>query len=255
VFVDHFSDRGAVPTPVRAGVRRALDALAAARIANIVGVSNFVRDRARARFGKRAGFVETIYGGVDVARFARRREAIGAGVALACVANLIPEKGLDVLLRAMARLADRRLRLTIAGDGPEAGPLKRVAADLGLSDQVLFCGLRDDIDRLLLETDIFVHPALWQEAFGLTVAEAMASECAVVASRVGALPELIVHDESGLLVPPGDVEALTSAMRRLIADPDLRSVLGRNARVRVAERFRIEESIRRHLDLCEAAAR
>lgn len=255
VFVDHFSDDQSVTAKHRALVRKLLDVLVSTRIASYVGVSDYVRDRARSRFGRSGELVETIHGGVDAERFApAERPSPRPHVNVICVANLIPEKGVDVLLRSVARIDDPRLRLTVVGDGPEDKALRRLALELDLGGRVTFSGLRDDVDRLLRTADIFVHPAVWQEAFGLTVTEAMSSGCAVVASRVGALPELIVDGENGLLVPPGDVDALVAALRRLIGDPTYRAVLTRNARVRVTERFRIETSVARHLDRCEDLA-
>lgn len=160
-----------------------------------------------------------------------------------------------VLLRAVARVAHPGLHLTVVGDGPEENALKRLAAELAIEEQVTFSGLRDDVDLLLRATDIVVHPALWHEAFGLTIAEGMSCGCAVVASRVGAVPELISDGETGILVPPGDVDALAASLKRLIGDSSLRALLGGNARTRVSERFRLERSVASHLDRCEAVAR
>jgi starch synthase len=101
------------------------------------------------------------------------------------------------------------------------------------------------------QADIFVHPAIWQEAFGLTITEAMASGCATVASRVGGIPEIIDDGVSGLLFPAGDVEALATALRLLLTDPVRRHRLGEAGRDRVRERFTLEGSVLGQLDWIE----
>lgn len=128
------------------------------------------------------------------------------------------------------------------GDGPEETCLRRLGDELGIAARTQFCGLRDDVASLLREADIFVHPATWAEAFGWTIAEAMASGCAVIATNVGAIPELVEHGRSGMLVPPADPIALAHAMTRLAGDEALRLELGRNARARAEERFGLARS-------------
>jgi glycosyltransferase involved in cell wall biosynthesis len=100
---------------------------------------------------------------------------------------------------------------------------------------------------------VFVHSAVWQEAFGLTVAEAMASGCPVVASQIGAMEEL-VDGSCGVLLPPGDVPALAAALHRLAHDAPLRQRMGERARQRAVDLFGLDRCIKRHLDLCEEVA-
>jgi glycosyltransferase involved in cell wall biosynthesis len=159
----------------------------------------------------------------------------------------------DHLLAAVAALGDQRVTLSVVGDGPERPRLERLAADLGIEDRTEFLGLRDDVDELLRRSDLFVHPAIWGEAFGLTITEAMASGCPVVASNVGGIPELIEDGITGLLVPPADDEALRKAIARLIDDRDLRHRLSVQARARVLERFGLEQCVQAHVEWCESA--
>jgi glycosyltransferase involved in cell wall biosynthesis len=142
----------------------------------------------------------------------------------------------------------------VIGDGPETPRLGALAAELGIGERVQLLGLRDDVAEVLQAADVFVHPAVWGEAFGLTIAEAMAAGLPVVASRVGGIPELVTHGETGLLVPPGDAGALAGALNLLAADAQERARLGANARRRVLERFDLQTSVRAHLGLCEEAA-
>jgi glycosyltransferase involved in cell wall biosynthesis len=132
--------------------------------------------------------------------------------------------------------------------------LERLAEDLGVQKHVAFVGLRDDVHLLLRESHVFVHPAIWSEAFGLTITEAMASGCPIVASRVGAIPELVNHEEDGLLVRPGDPNELAGALRLLHDDPDLAGRLAKNARRRVELKFSLERCVQDHIDLIERAA-
>ena len=98
-----------------------------------------------------------------------------------------------------------------------------------------------------------MHPAVWEEAFGLTIAEAMAAGRAVVASRTGGIPELVEDGVSGLLVPPGDPEGLARALDLLANRPALRRQLGSNARARAQQRFSLEQCAREHVRWCEGA--
>lgn len=253
VFADHFSgppDSRADPGPDSPLLR---DRLTAMRWGGLVAGSEYVIERDIARFGLDESKGRVIHNGVDLGRFrpADGSRGTGSTVDVLAVAHLIGEKGIDHLIHALARLDDEPVSLTVAGDGPREEELRALAADLGLADRVDFLGLRDDVDRLMREADIFVHPAVWEDAFPWTVIEAMASGCPVVASRVGGIPEQIVHEESGLLVPPGDEAELARSLRRLTNDEELRLQLGRAARERVEKEFSLDECISDTLDWCE----
>jgi glycosyltransferase involved in cell wall biosynthesis len=173
---------------------------------------------------------------------------------ITAAAYLIAEKGIAGLLEAVALARLPGVRVNIVGDGPEEGRLRALAQSLGLESITSFLGLRNDLHEVLKETDIFVHPVLWEEAFGLTIAEAMATGCAVVASRIGAIPELVESGESGLLVTPGDVPALAAALTNLAAHPDERRRLSAAALRRAHTLFRLDDSVAAHLDWCERIA-
>jgi glycosyltransferase involved in cell wall biosynthesis len=236
------------------GKTRLVSLVARSRLAGIAAVSHYVRSEARKSLRIPSDRIRTIYNGVDSDRFrpVESRELRPHRIAIISVAHLIPEKGVHHLLAAVAALGDPRLTITIVGDGPERARLESRAVSLGIADQAEFLGLRDDVDELLRESDLFVHPAVWGEAFGLTIAEAMASGCAVVASDVGGIPELIESGVTGLLVPPADEVALRGAIARLIDDRELRMRLSERARSRVIERFSLEACVRAHADWCEA---
>jgi L-malate glycosyltransferase len=244
------------PSPAGRAKLWLLNRLTVPRIAGLAGVSNYARDRTTRQLGLDPRRALTIYNGVDLERFrwSPRAPAPDTPPTILVVAHLIPQKGVDVLLRGFGRLEDARARLVIVGDGPEQGALRALAGELGIMDRIEFAGLRDDVQDCLERADIFVHPAIWAEAFGWTIAEAMASGCPVVASRTGGIPELIEDGESGLLVEPGNPDALAAALNRLLASSELRHRLAAAARRRAEERFSLGPCAARHVSWCEGVA-
>jgi L-malate glycosyltransferase len=238
----------------RSFLHRTVDRLTFARLSGYAGVSNYIRDKGVNRFQLSQTRARTIYNGVDVRRFSPGEQLVGDGqVRVLTVAHLIRDKGVDHLLRAFAMVSPSS-RLIVVGDGPELPELRYLARGLGVDSRVDFLGLRDDVPRLLRSADIFVHPAVWAEAFANAPSEAMASGCAVIATATGGTPELIEDGTSGLLVPPADVNALASALEMLLVDQERRVALGANARTRVEERFALARAVAEHLDWCEASA-
>jgi glycosyltransferase involved in cell wall biosynthesis len=180
--------------------------------------------------------------------------------------RLVREKGIDVLLRAMARLvADHRaIRLLVIGSdaqnitlhGKRLEPeLKAIALQLGIADRIDFLGLRADVERCYNAMDILVVPSICSEAFGLTVAEALACGRPVVASRVGGIPEILTGPLEELLVPPNDDEALAAVLRRLIGDPQERARIGQLGRKIVQERFGLVRYLDQFEDLLQGMIR
>jgi len=239
---------------VRRSLRWAVNQATMVRVHSLTGVSEHVRVKEGRRFGLHPHRSRTIFNGVDTRRFhPHTRPQPGGPVELITVANLVENKGVHHLLGALGRLRSPRVRLRVVGDGPAQPSLRALAARLGLQHQTEFLGLRNDVHELLGTSDICIQPAL-AEAFGLTVAEAMACGCAVVASRVGGIPELIQHGRTGLLVEPGDEAGFAAALERLLDDPVLRRQLGESARQRACESFELSQTVWRHVDWCEEAA-
>ena len=169
------------------------------------------------------------------------RGALGAegdAIVLLVLAALVQRKGIDVLLRAVARLGARGVRpqVWVAGSGPERGTLADLARDLGVADQVAFLGRRDDGANLLAGCDVVVIPSR-REGLGVAALEAMAAGCPVVASRVGGLADVVVDGRTGLLVPPDDDVALAAALARVLEDGEARDAWGRAGPERVGEGF------------------
>jgi len=230
--------------PIRRGARTRLVYESLTR--KVVAISPGVA-RCLAEGGVPAGRVVTIASSVDPERLrpTRRREAVraelGAGpgeVVVLVLATLSRRKGVDLLLEALSALRAQGCGCTlwIAGDGEEAAALRAQAARLGLEAQVRFLGRRDDKAELLAGCDLLAMPSR-QEGLGVAALEAMAAGRPVVGSRVGGLQDAVVHERTGLLVPPEDTEALTAALRRVITDAGLRRRLGEAGPARVEEGF------------------
>jgi glycosyltransferase involved in cell wall biosynthesis len=165
------------------------------------------------------------------------------------VGRMVPEKGVDILLRAF-RHALRELpsaRLHIAGAGPEEMALRSLAVEIGLADSVTFHGWLspERIEHLCARAWVQLVPSVWEEPFGLVAAEAGARGTAAVVSDVGGLAEIVVQDETGLLVPPRDERALACALVRVLADRELAEAMGRSGRRRVAACFSMDRYIER----------
>jgi glycosyltransferase involved in cell wall biosynthesis len=200
-----------------------------------------------------AGRLHVLPNGVDVARFenARAREAVREelglpreALAVAVVGELTSRKNAALLLEAVPALLRRfpLLHVLLAGEGREREPLARRADELGIAPRVRFLGFRRDVPDLLAASDLLVHPAR-VEGFGYAVVEAMAAGLPVVATNASSLPELVDPGVTGLLVPPGDREALERAVASYLGDPELRRRAGRAGRERARREFSLERRL------------
>ena len=165
---------------------------------------------------------------------------------LVAIGNLYPVKDHATAVRALAGLRD--VHLAIAGRGGEQQSLEALARELGVAGRLHLLGLRGDVDRWLTAADLFVHPSRWEE-MPLAILEAMAAERAVVATRVGGVPEVVLDGETGKLVPAGDSDALRHALQELLRDPARRLAFGRAGRARLEAHFRAESMVERYLGL------
>lgn len=184
--------------------------------------------------------VDVVYNAVDMARVEVEappglREELGGGEGRPLVltpARLDAQKGHRFLFEAIPQVPGATFLL--AGEGPEREPLEALAARLGITERVRFLGRREDVPELLAACDVFALPSLY-EGSSLAVLEAMAAGIPVLSSAIGGTDELVEDGRSGLLVAPGDAEALAAGLRRLIGDPVLRASLAARARERVEQ--------------------
>jgi len=206
----------------------------ARRSARIIGVSDAVR-QVMLEMGMPQDRTIAIPNGIDLAPFAEAKShpltAREPGIIMA--ARLCRQKDHATLLRAVALLRERGLTppVWLAGSGraSKQKPLERLADELGLNGQVHFLGLRTDVPDLMLNQRICVLISHW-EALGLALIEGMAAGCAVIASNVPGMSEVITDNVDGLLVPPADPPALADALERLLRDDTLATRLATAAR-------------------------
>ena len=180
--------------------------------------------------------------------------SIAAGTfVIAAAGQLIPRKGHRYLLQAVADLkfTQPKICLIIFGEGYLNNQLRAQAASLGLGDIVQFAGFRDDLDSYMGCIDLFVHPAL-AEGLGVATLKAAAAAVPVVGFTAGGLPEAVSDGESGILVPPEDVDALQAAIATMIKDDALRQRMGAAGRQRMQKEFSIDTMVDRHIALYEA---
>lgn len=215
----------------------------------IVGVSQDTT-RAFGQYGISSPQGLTILNGIEEKKFSRTHNGKSSPVleasvsrnprewVVGTVARLSPEKGIHHLLHAHAilRLRGLPMRLVLVGEGPQRGELEALAEALGISSSVEFMGYQDNVETFLSTFDFFVLPSL-TEGIPLSLLEAMANGLPVVATNVGGIPEIVVHQESGLLVPSGQPEALAHALSQLIQDPGEAKRMANNAQGRIRERF------------------
>jgi len=217
-----------------------------------VAVSEFMLSTMRA--GPHAGLTRRIYNGVDPRSFAPAEGGGGSDaglVTIGSVGRLRPGKGMDCLIRAFAQLRTQLpARLVLAGDGPARARLELLVRELGLQEDVEFLGWVMDVAEHWRGCDIAVFPPdRWPEPFGLAALEAMACGKPVVASRIGALPEIVVDGDTGHFVSPGDVDELAAALARYAADPELRHRHGAAGRRRAIEVFHINTCAEAYAEL------
>jgi glycosyltransferase involved in cell wall biosynthesis len=185
-----------------------------------------------------------VTGGRSVERAASQDSQEAPGYLL-FVGRLRIRKGVEVLLHAVARLREsgRTVRLVVAGDGEHRKPLESVSESLGLADDVRFLGGCDAgvVRDLMAGATALVVPSIY-EGMPLVVLEAMESELPVVASTVSGMPEVVTGGESGWLVPPEDVDALSEALAEVLDDPQGARHRGKVGKRRLDERFRPEHA-------------
>ena len=167
---------------------------------------------------------------------------------LLSVGRLAHPKDFSTLIRAVGTIREIPSLTRIAGDGPDREALGHEIRDLGLDDRLELMGTRSDVPQLLGESEIFVLSSA-SECLPMSIIEAMAAGLPVVASDVGGVGELVLHERTGLLVPPGDAVALGVALARLLDDTDLRERLGRESARRAREHFDVPLLRERHARL------
>lgn len=225
------------------------------RISRVIAVSEAVADSLRAQDIFPADKIITIHNGVDVERFEQGRQAASERdrkrLRIGMVGHLAPIKGQEEFIRAAAIIYRARndVDFVIAGedksrDGENRTNIEKLIRDLDLNYRVQLTGWTDEVASLLATLDLFVSPAR-SEPFGLSIVEAMAAGVPVIATASEGAREIIDADDSGRLVPIGDVEALAKAINELLNDTNERVRLARNARAVVHSKFTLQRMVER----------
>lgn len=180
----------------------------------------------------------------DQAAALRRQWGIPPGtLAVGTVARMVPAKALDVLLEGFALYRKRDdaapAKLVLVGVGPLEASLRRQAETLGVTDDVVWAGFREEIPAVMTAFDLFALTSV-TEGFGLVLLEAMSAGRPVVASAVSAIPEIVVEGETGFLVPPCDPAALARALAAVAGNQQTRARLGEAGRHRALEAFTLD---------------
>ena len=169
---------------------------------NVIAISEYVKSTFLHVRGLSSNKISVVYNGVDVTSYRTERNEKHEGkVSLLYVGRLIPEKGVDKLLHAMALMKYKEsVELTVVGDGSARTELEGIVKDTDLGKQVRFAGIQRNVADYLAAADVFVHPAVWEEGFGITVVEAMSAGLVCVTFSKGALPEIIQTGVNGFIV-------------------------------------------------------
>jgi len=231
------------------------DRLVVRRFGKIAAVSEAVA-RSLRRSGVPSAKIVTIDNGIDLSPFAQARPILQEEISerpdalIGLVGRLTPQKGCEYFLRAAQRvLIDfPRTLFVLVGEGPDRRKLEELVRDLSIAERVIFAGHREDMPGVYASLDILVLPSI-NEGLPMTLIEAMAAARPVIATPVGAIPKLIIPEQTGLLVNPRDPVGLAAALGRLISNPDLRHRLGRDGQAWVMRRFSAEAMAQQYAEI------
>ena len=236
-----------------------------ARLAHCtVAPSHAVSDHMKTVEGLESTRIEVIHYGFDYSEIARaasrsaavrRAHGMESAFIIGFTGRLVPDKGLAYLLEATRLLVNEipGLRLILVGDAGSSW-LHSAIRDHDLSERVLLTGFRRDAPRYMASMDLAVHPSL-SDSFPQALIEAMAVGTPVIATNVGGIPEIVSHNLTGVLVPPGDASPLARAILDLYRDPQRRQMLGKAGMKTVRQRFTLDAMITQQLRLYEALLR
>jgi glycosyltransferase involved in cell wall biosynthesis len=207
------------------GIYNRLDRMALKRFNSLAAVSEPVAQRL-IDSGVPGRKIKTIANGINVEPFQHAHPlpalTFDGHKIVGMVARLDLQKGFDYLLRAVRELCGifRELKVVIVGEGPDRKLIEDMIRQYSLESNVILAGQQADMPGVYAAMDIFVLPSL-SEGLPMTILEAMAASKPAIATRVGAVPSVIKHGETGLLVDPRDVDGLRDALARLLSQPDL----------------------------------
>jgi len=254
VVHDHTSGERTKPTGLKRWMKWVIARLPLVGADDVICVSDYVVRRQIEVALIPASRVKRVWNGLPIQEIgkAKTHEILNVDPErpiLICACRASQVKGVQYLLYAFEELwnrlppSDPRPVLVYVGDGPDFQSLESIRETLRSKDDIIFTGYRSDVLTLLLGAQICIVPSVWHEAFGLGVLEPMSLGRPVVASAVGAIPELIDDGITGRLVPPADPSALADAIHDLMKNKEECERLGLAARLRVERDFDIERQV------------
>ena len=227
----------------------------------VAAETDYSRDLLRQRCPDSVAKIHRVYNGIDLERFPiPRLPTAHSQPRIVSVGRLVTFKGFEQLIDVCAELGRRGLDFIceIIGDGPLRENLQEKIDRLSLSSRLTLLGSLSQrgVFEKLQAGDIFALPSITDrqgasDVFPTVIMEAMSAARPVVSTRLAGIPELVVHEETGFLVRPGDMMALVEALEQLIQNPELRLRYGRAGRMRIEQHFRIEQTIRPLIELLQ----
>lgn len=228
-------------------------------IGGFVAVSDQVKQAMIEMIGPIGSKVTVICNGIDTRKYEKvvDKELVRSQFGLdlqkhliVVVATLKEQKGHRYLVDALASVVPQnpQVHAIFIGNGPLRAELESQVNERDLNGHIYFLGDRHDVPELLAASDLFVLPSLW-EGLPMALLEAMATGLPVIATKVSGTVQVVIPDESGILVPPGDVEELAQSIGSLLHDPKRAKAMGQAARRRVVENFSAQKQAAEHLSL------
>ena len=239
-----------VPTHFEVGLDKLVDTARA-----IITETDYAAQFLRERFPERAGRVHRIYNGLDFSEFGRA-DFSSVPPLIVAVGRLIPKKGFSDLIRACELLAEhgKSFRCEIIGEGLIENELRGQIDELCLQDKVVLTGAKpqSQLRRRLAAANVFVLPSVIDPEGGMdnlptVIMEAMATGLPVVSTNIGGIPEMVIENETGFLVEPGDAVAMADAINKIVGDASMARRLGQSAYEQARTLFSIEKNVR---ELC-----
>jgi len=233
----------------------------------VIVCSNSVKWELESHFNLPHDKITVIPNGVEISNFnlninreeVKRRYGIKPNERIVLfIGRLVPQKGVDTLIKAVPLIIQRHrdIKILIAGDGWSRTYLEELAKSMGLGDHVRFLGFISDweLADLMVAADVLVIPSVY-EPFGIVALEGMAAGTPVVATNIGGLSEIIEHDRTGVLVYPRNPESIAWGVNRVLSDRKYADWLVRNARKKVLEAYSWEEIAKRTVEVYESASK
>lgn len=195
------------------------------RVNAIVAISNYVKKSLINEFGILDDRIIVVYNGVNISKFVKGEQKNSTIPTLIYVGRLVADKGVQNILRSLALLSNNiDYQFYIVGDGVFRSELEIMTKKLQLEKKVKFLGTRRDVSQLMQSSDVFIHIPNWEEGFGITVVEAMATGLICVCGKSGGIPEIINDGKNGILVDRGNDKELAKKLEELILNLNSREV-------------------------------